>query len=43
MFYLQVTCLITAAVWTVGDVARLIEIKKNSYLFIYLFIIFYPR
>jgi len=35
MFYLQVTCLITAAVWTVDDVARLIEIKKNSYLFIY--------
>jgi len=29
-----------AAVWTVDDVARLIEIKKKYYL---LFIYFYPR
>jgi len=32
-----------AAVWTVDDVERLIDLKKNSYLFIYLLIYFYPR
>ena len=30
------------AVWTVDDMARLIDLKKNSYLFIYLLIYFLP-
>ena len=35
---IRLTCS-KAAVWTVDDVARLIEVlEKNSYLFIYLFI-----
>jgi len=40
---IRLTCS-KAAVWTLDDVVRLVEFKKEySYLFIYLFIYFYSR
>jgi len=39
---IRLTCS-KATVWTLDDVAHLIKILKKEFLFIYLFVYFYPR